>query len=346
MAARPIDAAEGFRFFRRLGGRVQLDEINEHLRGLGLREISPRMLIHYRRLFRHGYESYIPINRLDIALAGEDAWSEELQARYPEIAQEVEGEAIWGAQVRPVSIESLGVSTATIVGRDIPPAGVPVVLRLVNSGIERSGSVTRSDRDTGRFHVAFDPYTSVPLAPVNSPFVAALEFDLPSGSQNLSAIADVLLSLDRFLVRADPSRSALARVNRFSMSSPIEVFISGSQVLLASLSVVSLVVLLRKQWHEGTKSKYEAQGIHLDNEQRRANAQSETDAELRKALEQEIGREEAPILESISQPHLPLGEPDSQERQQLADAAQAALELPIATEIREVGESPTTESRT
>ena len=61
MAARSIDAAEGYRAYMEHNAALELDEINEHLRGLGLREVSPRMLLHYRRLYRHGYRSYIPI---------------------------------------------------------------------------------------------------------------------------------------------------------------------------------------------------------------------------------------------------------------------------------------------
>lgn len=333
MAARPIDAAEEYRLFRRSGGDVALDEINEHLRSVGLRTVSPRMLIHYRRLFRHGYDSYIPINRLDIALAGEDAWSEELQARSPEIAQAIEAEAIWRARARPVAVESLGVSTATVLGDDIPPAGVPVVLRLTASGVERSGSVTRSDAASGRFHVAFDPYTSVPLASADSPFSAALRFELPPGAENLAAVADVFLSLDRFLVRADPARVSLTRVRRFSMSSPLGIIVSGNEILLAALSVAGAVVLLRKQWYEGTKTKYEAKGIQLDNDQRSASAQREADSQCCRALEAEVSQKEAPLLESVAQPQLPAGHPDSLERRRLHNAAQAAIDLPIETQI-------------
>ncbi len=334
MNARPIDAAEGYRLFQRTGGTVHLDEVNEHLRGLGLREVSRRMLIHYRRLFRHGYDSYIPINRLDIALAGEDAWSDELQARYPEFAEAFEAEAIWSAKARRVMVESLGVSTATVIGPEIPPAGVPVVLRLLASGIERSGTVSRSDRASHRFHVAFDPFTSVPLAPADSPFTASIRVELPAGAENLAAIADVILSLDRFLVRADPSRSSLTRVNRFSMNSPIDILIAGNEGLTAALAVLGTVVLVRKQWYEGTKTKYEAEGIQLDNEQRRATAQRDADTELKKVLQQEVDAPDAPTLGALQHRGFPIGEPGSPQRQRLSDAAQAALELPISVEIQ------------
>lgn len=333
MNARPIDAAEGYRLFQRAHGTVTLDEINEYLRGLDLREVSPRMLVHYQRLYRHGYSSYIPINRLDIALAGEDAWSDELQARYPETAQPTAAEIIWDRRVRDVQVLSLGISTATITGDEIPRAGLPVVLRLLTTGIERAGTVSRSDPHTGRFHIAFDPYTSVPLAPEDSPVTASLRVELPEDAENLVAIADVVLSLDRFLVRADPSRTSLTRVRSFTMESPIDIVIAGGELLRPALVLLGAVILLRKQWYGGTKAKYEARNIRLDTEQRTANAQAEADAALKKQFQKEVRQPEAPLLKSIAQPGLPLGDPDSIKRQRLSDAAQAAVDMPPSVEI-------------
>jgi len=123
MPARPIDAAEGYRLYTRHDGRIELDEINEYLRGRDLREVSPRMLTHYRRLRQHGFESYIPINRFDIAVAGEHAWSEDLRSRYGEIAQPAPGQALWDAEWHAVTIESSGSATASIVGAASPSAG-------------------------------------------------------------------------------------------------------------------------------------------------------------------------------------------------------------------------------
>jgi len=341
MVARSIDAAEGYRLFQRFSGTVTLDEINEYLRGLGLRGVSPRMLVHYQRLYRHDYRSYLPINRLDIALAGEDAWSDELQARYPEIAQPTGAEVIWNARVYEAQVTSLGVSTATVLGDEVPTAGSSVVLRLLTTGIERTGLVTRSDRASGLFHIAFDPFTSVPLAPENSPVTARLRVELPDSAENLVAIADVILSLDRFLVRADLSRTSLTRVRRVSMSSPLDIVIVGGDLLGAAIAILGAVIVLRKRWYEGTKTKYEARGIYLDNLQRVKSAQKEADTELGKILHDEVNKEEAPLLGSLEQPELPLGSPNSLERQQLSDAAQSALDLPASIEIEPMsGDAP------
>jgi hypothetical protein len=109
--------------FLQHSGEVELDEINEYLRGIGLRPVSPRMLVHYRRLYEHGYRSYIPINRFDIARAGDHAWSEELRARYPEIRRSFPAEITWEGGTYDATVETLGIATATVVTEPTPPAG-------------------------------------------------------------------------------------------------------------------------------------------------------------------------------------------------------------------------------
>lgn len=334
--ARPLDAAEGYRLYRRTDGTATLDEINEHLRGLSLRPVSKRMLVHYQRLYRHGYESYIPINRLDIALAGEDAWSEELHARYPELSEATPAEAIWNLRSHPVLVESLGVSTATITSESVPSAGTPVVLRLLASGIERTGTVVRAEKKAGRFHMAFDPYTSVPIAPLDSAVRATIRFAIPQTALNLSALADILLATERFLVLADPQREHLVRVRTVSLNSPLEVVVQGATTLTPVLAVAWLLVEVRKKWYEGTEAKYRAHGLKIDNEQRRAAIQKEADAGIKKALEAEVDLEsdDVEILSMVAEAaQLPLGDPGTPDRRRLSDIGQAALELPADTTI-------------
>src|SRR5687767_6221642 len=130
MAARPIDGAEGYALFLRHDGNIELDEINEYLRGIGMREVQPRMLQHYRKLQRYGYDSYITQNRLDLAVAGEYAWTEDMRAQYPELRQDVQAEIIHQGESSPASVERLGTASASILMGTPPPAGHHVVLRL------------------------------------------------------------------------------------------------------------------------------------------------------------------------------------------------------------------------
>lgn len=316
---------------------IGLDEVNEHLRGIGLKEVSPRMLIHYGRLHKHGYRSYITINRLDIALAGEEPWSAELQARYHEFRQTTEAELIWGAQSTAVQVESLGTASATVLSTEPPPAGTSVVVRLLATQIERTGTVTRTDRASGRFHVTFDPYSSVPVAALDAPVVARFRIDLSVDAENLVVIASILLALERFLVRTDLTQETLVRVREFSMRSPMEIVILGGLALEAAIHMFGRIAHHRKEWYEGTRAKYEAEQIRLDTDQRRANAQKESDSELRKALEAEKNARTARILQSLATEFLPLGAPGSEDRQRLIEAAKAAMELPIDFE-GEVGD--------
>ncbi len=338
MAARPIDAAEGYRLFLRHEGAVEFDEINEYLLGLSLRPVSPRMLIHFRRLYRHGYESYIPINRLDIALAGEYAWSDELRARYSEVSQTFPAEITWDARTYPAVVESLGAASATATSDAPPPAGTSLVLRLVTTGIARTGKVVRADPHSGRFHIAFDPYTSVPVAPRDSPYQATLRFALADEAESLAAVTDLMLKLDRVLVRSTSPQEVLVRVSRLSLNTPLEILLVGGPVLAAAVYLLKQITEIRQSWYEGTKAKYEAEGIQLDNEQKRRNAQLEADRALSRGLDAELGEvEDTPLLDQISTPTMPKGDPGSAERHRLVEAAQSAIELPtdLVAELEE-----------
>lgn len=331
MTARPIDAAEGYRLFLRHGGRVELDEINEYLRGLGLRTVSPRMYEHYRRLSRHGYDSYIPINRFDIAVASEHAWSEDLRARYGEIRQAVPAEVMWGARTYEAEVESLGATTATVVARPAPRAGTNVVLRLTATGISRAGAVVRSDPETGRFHIAFDPYTSVPVAGSDAPFHARWTFPIRDASQSVVAVSDIMLKMDRLLNRItiDEERTELVRLSRVSLSSPLEILLIGGVVVKVAFDVAKRVAEIRNEWFQGTKAKYEAEGIQLDNEEKRRTAQLEADRDLALALDHELDDDEdTPLLDRVSELGLDKGEARSNERHRLIELIKAAIDLP------------------
>ena len=332
MTARPIDAAEGYKLFLSHSGAIELDEINEYLRGLDLRPVSPRMLVHYRRLFQYGYGSYITINRFDIAVASDHAWSDEQRARYAEITRSVSAEVIWGAGRHPAVVMGLSAATATVSSSPVPPAGTSLVLHLQATGIERTGSVVRSDPQSGRFHVAFDPYTSVPVAPHDSRFSANVTFVLRDEAESVVAISDVMLKLDRLLMKSAPEQEELVRISRLSMRSPLELILIGGPVVVFAVGILNKVVVTRKNWYEGTKGKYEAEGIQLDNDQKRRSAQLESDRELRRSLRIELHSDEGtPLLDELTTPGLPVGDAGSQERLRLVQAADAAVDLPIDT---------------
>lgn len=61
-------ARRGWDFFRSADPPPSHDEVNERLRDEGLIGIAGRTYDHYRRLARHGYDGYLPINELDMAV--------------------------------------------------------------------------------------------------------------------------------------------------------------------------------------------------------------------------------------------------------------------------------------
>lgn len=334
MNARPIDAAEGYRFFLRFNGAAQLAEINEYLRGIGLRAVSNRMYQHYQRLRRHAYSAYVPINRLDIALAGDYAWSDDLRARYPEVAEVIPATITWDAATSSAVVEALGSATATVTSNRPPPVGASVVLQLAVSGITRLGTVIRLDPTTKRFHLAFDPYTSIPVASEDSRFHASVTIALPEDALSVVAVADFLLRFDRLLMRSAPEQSELVRIAHLSLNSPLDLLLVGGTALSASVVLVNRVLEARKTWYEGTKAKYESEGIHLDNEQKRRNAQLEADKALRDAVVAEARESiETPLLDEFVIHELPKGDPESIERSRLTRAIEAAIDLPVNLDI-------------
>lgn len=336
MTARPIDGAEGYALFLRHNGAIELDEINEYLRGVGLREVQPRMLKHYQKLQRYGYESYITQNRLDLAVAGESAWSEDMRAQYPEVRRSFAAEIFDGRTTKTVEVERLGAVSASILDADPPSAGRSVVLRLPTTGIERVGRVVRTDRESGRFHLTFDAYSSLPVAPADSPYSAEIVFDLPDEAESVVAVSDVLLSLERALTRIDRDGEQIVRISRLQMSSPLLIQLTGNAVIDTFAHLVPAVITLRLAWYQGTKTKREAEGVDLDNELKRRSLQKESDRELTEALEGEESAEETPVMDELDVPGLDKGEPDSMTRRQFIETVRAVIALPIDTAVHQV----------
>ncbi len=61
-------AQVGWALYKASHPRASIETINLVLGGQNLPPISDRMYDHYRRLERHGYETYVPINELDMAV--------------------------------------------------------------------------------------------------------------------------------------------------------------------------------------------------------------------------------------------------------------------------------------
>lgn len=66
--ATPLAAEHGWSAFTSSVPPPARSEINEQLVARGLPPVSLRTYDHYKRLVRHGYSRYVPINELDMAV--------------------------------------------------------------------------------------------------------------------------------------------------------------------------------------------------------------------------------------------------------------------------------------
>ena len=80
--ARYEDAAAGWAIYRDRAGRITLEELNQLVRGRGMRPVAQRSFAHYRKLQRLGYEEYVSINRLDLRHASSSVFDIVDRSRY------------------------------------------------------------------------------------------------------------------------------------------------------------------------------------------------------------------------------------------------------------------------
>lgn len=81
MASRE-DAEAGWELFKDSDYTLSLAEINRLLVRQGDAPVSSRMYEHYRKLLRYGYESYLPINQLDVKTLQDPVWDRAIRGRY------------------------------------------------------------------------------------------------------------------------------------------------------------------------------------------------------------------------------------------------------------------------
>ena len=342
MTARPQDGAAGYRFYLQHDGAVELEEINEHLRGIDLREVKPRMLKHYQKLRKHGYQSYITQNRLDLAVAGEPGWLEELQARYAEISQSVPVEVEWlPAGFATGKADAIGLASATAFVNEVPTAGTAVIFRLSKSGIEKVATVVRSDKASGRVHLRFDLYGSLPIAPKSAKHQLRLTTTVPPEAESFPSIADLLLRIERAVSMAAPRSEQLPRISSLSMTSPFDVTLLSSNPWHAAVALLLAVPVLRRQWHEGTLKKYEA--VKAKNELENVSAPTEltiieSDERLIREIDKALDDLDGDVADGLAESLTANGaDPDNLKltRRELFSAVRAFVFLPI--ELTEPG---------
>lgn len=76
------DSEAGWERYREAGYSLSLDEINSSLLAAGRSPIAPRTYNHYKKLHRYGYESYLPINQLDVKTLADPIWDQATRSRF------------------------------------------------------------------------------------------------------------------------------------------------------------------------------------------------------------------------------------------------------------------------
>lgn len=66
MAAQFVDALIGYEFYLKARGKATIEEVNDYLASQERRPIKQRTYGHYRKLLKHGFRNYIPINQFDV----------------------------------------------------------------------------------------------------------------------------------------------------------------------------------------------------------------------------------------------------------------------------------------
>jgi hypothetical protein len=283
-------------------------------------------------------------NRLDLAVAGEAAWSDDMRAQYAEISQSIDAELLVGAKWHGVQVTSLGLASAAAQGDVTPAAGESTVLRLKVTGIERSAIVTRRDPGAGRVDLTFDTLSGLQIVPIDAPVTVTIRIVLAPESESLVAVTDVLIGLDRLIARVgDPDE--LPRLIRISKSSPLEIVLIGRAALGSMAKLFERVAAARKTWYEGTKQKYEAEGIAIDNEHKRRAIEVEANRAFIAALEAEEGSTLTPILDGLRVAELEVGEPNTMTRRQFIDSCRAAVTIPMTAVVSSVVDSTSTRRR-
>ena len=203
-----------------------------------------------------------------------------------------------------------------------------VVLRLTSSGIERTATVSRRDPAAGTADLMFDTLSGLPVSGEDSPVELRLTYDMEPESETLVALSQVLINLDRLIVRVTPA-SELPRVAELSKSSPLEIVLYGGVGLTTLGSFLKKAMEVRLAYYQGSKARAESEGVELDNFQKRRLIESEADQKLLADVNASEEEESSELLKQLATRELQPGEPGSLNRRQFLESARAAIALPF-----------------
>jgi len=288
--ARPRDAQAGWQIYRASGYQATLGEVNAELTRRGFGEVRQRTYSHYRKLYRYGYQRYVPINIVDVETHQSPPWGSPLRSRYRPRPANVDVQLVVVA----------GSQTIVIDGQTVELSNAEVSVRVSTEALNGLGDIGISSLEGLQVLLAFastpdepgrsaevelvypdpdEPFTVVTLA-----FLTPMETSQIPGTRLLPAgvvtvtldvvdpnSPDVLVrtltalfeAFDASRVWTDEILASLdadeqyslptVTVSQLTMSSPLVVVLSGAAAVLGFFRwQIRALLKLRQQWHEGS----------------------------------------------------------------------------------------------
>mgnify|MGYP006924591754 CR=1 FL=1 len=156
------------------------------------------------------------------------------------------------------------------------------------------------------------------------------------------AVSEIIRRLERYATRAYNRDDEVLRVRSIHMASPLEVILAGTAIMVPVVGIITAMVKVRTEWHQGTKTKHESKKTKheagsslIDLRLKEQQLQRESDAQLEKELRQAMKGDEAlesPLVNEILKT-VPVEITENMTRRELLEACIAAVALPVNVEI-------------
>lgn len=287
------DAQYGWELFKESGYALSFAELNDALRSNGMNAVSLRMFQHYHKLFRYGYEEYLPINQLDVKTLQNPVWDAATRNRYAlrEISIAVKLRLIH--RKKQLELEGLatrisdailvvrleGVTAEEVAAAKVRAADQRVEVVFPQTGEILTGRIDSVIAETRQriviFRISFSVAGSLNTLGIRESLGArSLRVEIHPRQQDIY-LADLVQSLywlfqgieaaraagDELLMRLDEEQRfslPATRVDRLRLESPLQVeLIVAAPAILFVLGIVKRLVAIRNDKLMGDVTKQE-----------------------------------------------------------------------------------------
>lgn len=324
------DAQYGWELFKESGYALSFAELNDALRSNGMNAVSLRMFQHYHKLFRYGYEEYLPINQLDVKTLQNPVWDAATRNRYAlrEISIVVKLRLIH--RKKQLELQGLatrisdailvvrleGVTAEEVAAAKVRAADQRVEVVFPESGEILTGRIDSVIAETRQriviFRISFSVAGSLNTLGIRESLGArSLRVEIHPRQQDIY-LADLVQSLywlfqgieaaraagDELLMRLDEEQRfslPATRVDRLRLESPLQVeLIVAAPAILFVLGIVKRLVAIRNDKLMGDVTKQEKEVRRAV--ARRTNAEALVQERVAERLKKDNERESDPLV--------------------------------------------------